>query len=155
MRNLLILSLFLLTFVISTVTFAEQDAKKENLAEYSLFLLRNCPHLMPTIFANSSNLRLTKEQQDALLEIVSEVKTPFFERAEMAMKLEKEIAEEIFLNGKSMEKIIDKIESLILLKKEISSIHFGVINRIRKILTDEQYENVLRLVNFKRRTEKN
>lgn len=136
---------FCVFFVITAFTHAYAKHSEDNPADYSIVLIRNFPHLMPVIFNNSEKLKLTEAQEEALKEIIADVKGPFYARAAEAMRLEKELSEDILKKGRTKDEVKEKIEALIKTKTEVASIYFDAMNRIKGILTDEQYRKVLNI----------
>lgn len=141
----ILIAVALLCLITTNITFAYDRHSTDNPADYSIVLIRNFPHLMPVIFANSETLKITEAQEESLKEIIADVKTPFYAKAEEAMRLEKELSDEILKKGKTEDEVKEKLDALIKTKTEVAVIYFGAMNRIKKILTEEQYDKVLKI----------
>ncbi len=145
MKKIFASTLLLFLIMMTNLTYGNDRHTEDKPADYSLVLVRNFPHLMPMIFNNAEKLKISETQKDALMDIIADVKEPFFSKAGEAMMLEKELSVEILRNGKTKDDVKEKIVRLIETKSAVAYIYFDAMNRIKGILTDEQYKDVLNM----------
>lgn len=120
---------------------------KDNFPKDYLLIPKNLPFLVGLSLydPNSSNLELTKEQIDALLEVKKTVMPNMAKIAKKAKTLELEIVEGIALkhNDVKAEVFYDKVEEIAKLRTELTKAHLNCIVKVKAILTPQQYEELL------------
>ena len=142
----LILVMVISLFFSASVYAHENCEGKDSPKKYSLLRNKNLPHLMPIILNHTETLKITENQKSEFQKIVSDVMEPFYSKAGETMKLEKEIAENVLKHGASKDDLAIKLRRLSALKQEVTEVHIGALNRIRKVLSDEQYKMLLAMV---------
>ena len=120
---------------------------KENFPKDYFLIPKNLPYLVGLSLYHpaSSNLELTKKQIDALLKIKNEVTPSVAKKALKIKELELKLVHEIALKYKSksakdLDKIVDEIAKL---QSELTKAHLRCIEKVKSILTKEQYEELL------------
>lgn len=119
-------------------------AAAPSLKEYALIFPANMPHLMETIGAHRNELGLTEAQNAEVDAIFAEVPArirPLFSKAKT---LETTIANDV-LSGALLEDLGPRLDELAAVKREVAEIHIACINRVRSMLSPEQYAKVLDL----------
>jgi len=116
--------------------------KKHKIAE-----LVPLPHLKRLMASNKEILKLNKEQNEKMkTQIFENLRTKIHGNIKTAEKLEEKITTAVLKEQKSKEDLKADIEALIDVKRDISYGHIDALNALAKILTKEQYEKVLILI---------
>ncbi|MCI2395955.1 hypothetical protein [Aliiroseovarius sediminis] len=112
--------------------------------EYALIFPANMPHLMATIGAHRGELDLTEAQSAEVDAIFAEVPArikPLFTKAK---ELETVISNDV-MAGALLEGLGPQLDELAAVKREAAEVHIACINRVRSMLSPEQYAKVLEL----------
>ena len=93
----------------------------------------------------SSNLKLTKEQIAKLLKYKNEATPKLAKKGLQIKKLELEIVQEIALSHNKVKasSLFDKVDEIAKLKTQLKKDHLICIEKVKAILTDGQYEELL------------
>lgn len=113
-------------------------------AQYSLIHPYHLPHLMGFIKDNRGAFDLNEAQQQSLERFLSEARSETQPRQEAARKLEKEIAAAAF-GGRTRQQLAEQLGHLQQVKREIAEIHIEFVNRVRGVLSAEQYALLVKL----------
>lgn len=120
----------------------KMTGKKHKIAE-----LVPLPHLKRLMASNKEILKLNKEQNEKMkTQIFENLRTKIHGNIKTAEKLEEKITTAVLKEQKSKEDLKADIEALIDVKRDISYGHIDALNALAKILTKEQYEKVLILI---------
>ena len=114
------------------------------LNEYALIFPANMPHLMAVIGKHRGELDLTEAQNAEVDAIFAEVPArikPLFSKAQ---ELETAISDDV-MAGTLLEDLAPRLDELAAAKREAAEVHIACINRVRGMLTPEQYAKVLDL----------
>lgn len=154
MRNLIVASTVLSALLVWTApVFAHDDAQKDHkhtasapaLPDYALILPANLPHLMQTINREGEALKLSASQKEAFAAILAQVPAAIWPKLTEAQTLEQEIARMVLRQGAPLQTVAARLDQLGKLKREAANIHIGCIERVRGILSAEQYASLLTL----------
>ncbi|HES76594.1 MAG TPA: hypothetical protein ENO09_06260 [bacterium] len=119
-------------------------AQAHELENYALIRAENLPHLLHNIMRLKAELNLSAEQNAKLQVLASEVPPmmhPMFTKAEL---LEKKISRAVVLDGASAEAVAEELDELQKTKRALTGQQIKALNRLRMILTPEQYQHVLK-----------
>lgn len=136
----LILSSFLsLTALAEARPGGEECARIEPTpAQYSLIHPFHLPHILRFIKENGDDFRIEGSQQQAIDRLTADVRGPTQSRQAEASRLEREIAVAAF-DGVDSRALAERLGRLQQVKREIAEIHVDFVNRLRVILSPEQY----------------
>lgn len=110
------------------------------------------PHLKRLMASNKEILKINKEQKEKIkTQIFENIRTKVHEKIKIAEQLEEKITTAVLKEQKSKEALKEDIEALIDIKRDITNGHIDALNTLAKILTKEQYEKVLILVEENKR----
>lgn len=107
-------------------------------AQYSLIHPFHLPHVLGFIKDNGDDFRIEGGQQQAIDQLITDVRGPTKSRQAEAGRLEREIAVAAF-DGVDSRALAEPLGRLQQVKREIAEIHVDFVNRLRGILTPEQY----------------
>jgi hypothetical protein len=120
---------------------------KENFPKDYFLIPKNLPYLvgMTLYDPSSSTLELSKDQIEAILKIKKELMAKASEKALKVKKLELEIVEKIGLkyNGAKASDLYSTIDEIAKLKAELTKIHLECIEKVKAVLTQKQFEEML------------
>ena len=120
---------------------------KDNFPKGYLLIPNNLPFLVGLSLydASSSNLELSQKQIEALLGVKKSVMPELSKKALVVKKLELEIVNEVGLKYKSAtpESQYEKVDKIAKLKAELTKAHLRCIQKVKDILTKEQFEELL------------
>ncbi len=120
---------------------------KENFPKDYFLIPKNLPFLIGLALYHpaSSNLELTKEQIDALVKYKNNATPKLAEKALKIKKLELEITNGISLKHDNIkaDTFFDKVDEIAKLRAELTKAHLVCIEKVKQILTAEQYEELL------------
>ena len=120
---------------------------KDNFPKDYLLMSKNLPFLVGLSLydSSSSNLELSEKQITALLAIKKGTMPTLAKIALNIKKLELEIVNDIALkhNDVQAEIFYDKVDKIAKLRADATKSHLRCIVKVKKILTDEQYEELL------------
>lgn len=109
------------------------------------------PHLKRLLASNKEMLNLTKEQNEKIKTQIFEIfRTKIHKSIETAEKLEAKIIKTVLKEQKTKEDVKADIELLIEIKRTITNEHIDALNTLTKILTKEQYAQLLPLIEKKK-----
>jgi len=109
------------------------------------------PHLRRLMVSNKEILKLNKEQNEKMkTQIFEKIRTKIHGNIKTAEQLEEKITA-VFKEQKSKEDLKADIEALIDIKRDITYGHIDALNALAKILTKEQYEKVLIIIEENKR----
>lgn len=106
--------------------------------QYSLIHPFHLPHVLRFITDNEDAFRIDAEQQQAIGRLVAEVSGPTRARQAEAGELEREIAAAAFA-GRDSRAQAERFDRLQRVKREIAEMHVDFVDRLRGILTPEQF----------------
>lgn len=110
------------------------------------------PHLKRLMASNKEILKINKEQKEKIkTQIFENIRTKVHGKIKIAEQLEEKITTAVLKEQKSKEALKEDIEALIDIKRDITNGHIDALNTLAKILTKEQYEKVLILVEENKR----
>lgn len=120
---------------------------KENFPKDYFLMPKNLPYLVGLSLydPSSSNLNLSKEQIDAILKIKKELMSKAIEKALVVKKLELEVSQKISFQYESVKatELYPTIDEIAKLRTELTKIHLDCIEKVKAVLTKEQYEELL------------
>ena len=120
---------------------------KDNFPKGYLLIPKNLPFLVGLSLydSSSSNLELSQKQIDALLEVKKGLMPELSKKALVIKNLELEVVNEVGLKYKSAtpESQYAKIDTIAKLKADMTKAHLGCIQKVKNILTKEQFEELL------------
>lgn len=120
---------------------------KESFPKDYFLMPKNLPFLVGLSLydPNSSNLELTQEQIDRLVKFRKNAFPKLVQKAKKIKTLEMEIVSEIALKYESKEAtlLFPKVDEIAKLRVEMTKAHLKCIQKVKSILTKEQYEELL------------
>ncbi|MDQ1268186.1 MAG: hypothetical protein QG560_829 [Campylobacterota bacterium] len=120
---------------------------KENFPKDYFLMPKNLPYLVGLSLydPSSSNLNLSKKQIDAILKIKKELMSKAIEKALVVKKLELEVTQKISFQHESPKatELYATIDEIAKLRAELTKIHLDCIEKVKAVLTKEQYEELL------------
>jgi len=120
---------------------------KENFPKDYFLMPKNLPFLIGLALYHpaSSNLELTKEQIDLLVKYKNKATPNLAKIALEIKKLELEIVNNIALkyNKTKASSFFDKVDKIAKLRAELTKAHLVCIEKVKLILNNEQYEELL------------
>lgn len=120
---------------------------KENFPKDYFLMPKNLPYLVGmTLYDNSSaNLKLSKEQIDAILKIKENLMSKAVEKALVIKKLELDMMQQISFKHKGTKAadFYPKVDEIAKLRAELTKIHLDCIEKVKAVLTPEQFEEML------------
>ena len=120
---------------------------KENFPKDYFLMPKNLPYLVGmTLYDNSSaNLKLSKEQIDAILKIKENLMSKAVDKALVIKKLELEMMQQISFKhkGPKAADFYPKVDEIAKLRAELTKIHLDCIEKVKAVLTPEQFEEML------------
>jgi len=129
--------------------------KTENNQQHEMAELIPLPHLKRLLQANKELLKLTKEQKKQIkTQIYEVIRADVHKAIKTAEPLETKITNAVLKEQKTKEDMKADIETLIDLKRTITNGHIDALNTLGKILTKEQYQQILKLVATKKQEDK-
>ena len=126
--------------------------RKSNRLNHKMGELVPLPHLKRLLASNKDMLKLTEEQSEKIkTQIFKNLRTKIHGAIKKAEELEEKIKNDVLKEHKSKEDLKSDIEALTELKKGITNGHIGAINILAKILTKEQYDKLLTVMERKKK----
>lgn len=119
-------------------------ASEAALTGYALVQPQHLPSLLRTMQGRSSELALSEAQKKELLELVLSSRAARTPLLEEARKLESEIGAAA-LAGETRAALASRLDRLQQVKREASEIEIDSSNRVRALLTAEQYASLLKI----------
>lgn len=119
-------------------------ASEAALVGYALIQPQHLPSLLRTMQGRSSELALSEAQKKELLELVLSSRAARTPLLEEARKLESEIGNAA-LAGETRAALASRLDRLQQVKREASEIEIDSSNRVRALLTAEQYASLLKI----------
>ncbi|ABB44507.1 hypothetical protein Suden_1229 [Sulfurimonas denitrificans DSM 1251] len=120
---------------------------KENFPKDYFLMPKNLPYLVGmTLYDNSSaKLNLSKEQIEAILKIKDELMAKAAKKALVIKNLELEMMKEVSfkLNSKKATELYPAVDEIAKLRAELTKIHLDCIEKVKAVLTPEQFEEML------------
>ena len=120
---------------------------KEDFPKSYFLIPQNLPFLigLALYHPSSSNLNLTKEQIDELQKYKQYATPQLAKKALAIKKLELEVVSDIALkhNNVKAETFYEKVDKIAKLRAELTKAHLRCIEKVKSILTSEQYEELL------------
>ena len=120
---------------------------KENFPKDYFLIPKNLPYLVGLSLydSSSSKLNLSKEQIDAILEIKKAVVSTAAKKALKIKKMELDIVQKISFThkGTKAKELYATVDEIATLKAELTKLHLTCIEKVKSILTKEQYEELL------------
>lgn len=114
--------------------------------QYSLILPYNLPHLMGIVNdkEKGGQLHLGEAQRQALDRLVQDVRAVLPLKLKEAQQLENAIGRAV-LDGQTPGQLTVDLDRLQQLKRDAAEIHIGCVNRVRQVLSVEQYTQLIKL----------
>lgn len=120
---------------------------KESFPKDYFLMPKNLPYLvgMTLYHPSSSNLKLSNEQIDAILKIKKELMAIAAKKALHVKKLELELMQKVSFKHKSVKatELHSAIDEIAKLRAELTKIHLNCIEKVKAVLTEEQFEEML------------
>ncbi len=120
---------------------------KENFPKDYFLIPKNLPYLvgMTLYDPSSSNLELSQKQIDAILKIKDALMAEAAQKALVIKKLELELMQQISFKHKSPKatEFYPKVDEIAKLRAELTKIHLDCIEKVKAVLTPEQFEEML------------
>jgi len=120
---------------------------KESFPKDYFLMPKNLPYLvgMTLYHPSSSNLKLSDEQIEAILKIKKELMAAAAKKALHVKKLELDVMQKISLKHKSIKatELHPAIDEIAKLRAELTKIHLDCIEKVKAVLTPEQFEEML------------
>lgn len=120
---------------------------KENFPKDYFLIPKNLPYLVGLSLydPSSSKLKLSKGQIDSILKIKQELTSKAAKKALVIKKLELDMMQKISLQYKSPKatEFYPTVDEIAKLKAELTKIHLDCIEKVKAVLTKEQYEELL------------
>lgn len=120
---------------------------KENFPKDYFLMPKNLPYLvgMTLYDSSSANLNLSKEQIEAILKIKDELMSKAAKKALVIKNLELEMMKEVSfkLNSKKATELYSDVDEIAKLRAELTKIHLDCIEKVKAVLTPEQFEEML------------
>lgn len=117
-----------------------------DMTEYELILSENLPKMMHVVFGHQEALGITAEQRKALDELMADHPAKVMPIFAQSIELEKKLGQQIVQSGVAAEPLMDQLKQLSQWKLEATVIHIGCVQRLRQILSPEQYQQLLALL---------
>ncbi|MCK5853601.1 MAG: hypothetical protein KAG56_00180 [Sulfurovaceae bacterium] len=113
------------------------------------------PHFKRLLASNKEMLKLTAEQSEKIkTQIFKTLRTKIHGAITKAEELEAKITNGVLKEQKTKDDMKADIEALIEIKREITNGHIDALNTLAKILTKEQYAQLLPLIEKKKKGHK-
>ncbi|MCK9454071.1 MAG: hypothetical protein WCY51_06710 [Sulfurimonas sp.] len=120
---------------------------KENFPKDYFLIPKNLPYLvgMTLYDPSSSNLELSQEQIDAILKIKTELMAEAAKKALVIKKLELDLMQKVSFEHKSQNvtALYPAVDEIAKLRAELTKLHLGCIEKVKAVLTPEQFEEML------------
>lgn len=120
---------------------------KENFPKDYFLMPKNLPYLVGITLYDSSSakLNLSKEQIEAILKIKDELMAKAAKKALVVKNLELDMMKEISFtqNSKKATEFYPAVDEIAKLRAELTKIHLDCIEKVKAILTPEQFEEML------------
>ena len=120
---------------------------KENFPKDYFLMPKNLPYLvgMTLYDSSSANLKLSKEQISAILKIKEELMSKAIDKALVIKKLELDMMQQISFKhkGPKAADFYPKVDEIAKLRAELTKIHLDCIEKVKAVLTPEQFEEML------------
>jgi hypothetical protein len=120
---------------------------KENFPKDYFLMPKNLPYLVGITLYDSSSakLNLSKEQIEAILKIKDELMAKAAKKALVVKNLELDMMKEISFtqNSKKATEFYPTVDEIAKLRAELTKIHLDCIEKVKAILTPEQFEEML------------
>lgn len=120
--------------------------KVNDMTEYELILSENLPKMMHVVFANQEKLGISVDQRKALDELMADHPAKVMPIFAQSVDLEKQLGKQIVQDGASAESISAQLKQLSDWKLEATNIHISCVQKLRAILSQEQYQQLLMLL---------
>jgi hypothetical protein len=120
---------------------------KESFPKDYFLMPKNLPYLvgMTLYDSSSSNLELSEEQINAILKIKKELMSEAAKKALVVKKLELELMQKVSFKHKTpkMSEFYPMVDEIAKLRAELTKIHLNCIEKVKAVLTKEQFEEML------------
>jgi hypothetical protein len=120
---------------------------KENFPKDYFLIPKNLPYLvgMTLYDPSSSNLKLSKKQIDAILEIKKELMANAAQKALTVKNMELDLMRKVTFEKKDIKAkdYYSTVDEIAKLRAELTKIHLDCIEKVKAVLTKEQYEEML------------
>lgn len=132
--------------------YAGMRHKGQKKSHHKMAELVPLPHLKRLLASNQEILKINKEQTEKIKnKIFENIRTKIHKAIKTAEQLESKIINAVLKEQKTKEDLKVDIESLIEIKRAITNEHIDALNRLAKILTKEQYNKLLTLIEEKKK----
>jgi len=120
-----------------------QPRAEPALPEYSLLSPYHLPHVMRELRHHADDFGLNEEQRRTLARLHDEEARPALQpRLREAQRLEREIARAV-MEGQEKASYAAKLDRLQQVKREAADLHIDCVQRVRGVLTPEQYARLM------------
>lgn len=120
---------------------------KENFPKDYFLIPKNLPYLVGLSLYDpaSSNLNLSQNQIEAILKIKQELLGVAAKKALIIKKTELELMQEVTFkyDAPKASEFYPKVDEIAKLRAELTKIHLDCIEKVKAVLTKEQYEELL------------
>ena len=132
--------------------YAGMKHKGKKKSHHKMAELVPLPHLKRLLASNKETLKLTTAQSEQIeTQIFKDLRTKIHGAIKKAEELEAKITNAVLKEQKSKDDMKADIETLIEMKREITNDHIDAVNTLAKILTKEQYEKLLIVMDKRKR----
>ena len=125
-------------------------ARADELHDYALIAPEHLPHLLHHVNKLKPELNLTAEQEAVIRQLATEMPPKMLADFTRAQALEKDIAREVVTSGKTAEALAGKLDELQGIKRKLTDMQIGALNTMRKTLSSEQYQLLLKDADWQR-----
>ncbi len=127
-------------------------AKKEVFPKDYFLVSQNLPFLVGAALfhPNSDTLKLSKEQLEKLKEMKNTVVPVSAKMAKEVKALELKLANNVVKEGKDSKSQAELVKKIADLKTKMTLAHIDCINKVQKILSKEQFAQLIKLVSNKK-----
>ncbi|PNV82184.1 MAG: hypothetical protein C0627_11455 [Sulfurimonas sp.] len=120
---------------------------KENFPKDYFLIPKNLPYLvgMTLYDSSSSKLGLSQKQIDAILKVKEDLMSKAVKKALVIKKLELDMMQQISFKHKSQKvtELYPRVDEIAKLRAELTKIHLECIEKVKAVLTPEQFEEML------------
>jgi hypothetical protein len=133
------------TLILLTLLFTGTSALAS--AESDVQELIPLPHPIKVVMAHELELNITAEQMERMKEeVVGHFPPRMLPMMIEAEEMERRLAAEVMVNGKTKTELATDIDQLAALKRKLIDTHIDSLNTLKSILTDDQWTALLEIL---------
>jgi len=136
--------LVIASFLVAMPVFGAPAHEARHNHDYALVLPEHLPHLMESIGRLDATLGLNEEQKKELQSIRQSIPGQMHEGFTKARQLETEIGQAVLEQGASAKDVSARLDELQRIKRNTTDLQISVLNRVKALLSAEQYQRVLK-----------